>query len=106
MTTINKSVSDVNDGVSITTALPLGVAVSHQEFSLQLAANTNGQKLLEALWRYPDGNYQIGTLDKFRNRFKNIPVTDISNAVECAHAFSNQGLDVYIALAQFKTPES
>lgn len=69
-------------------------------------SSKNSHKLLDALWRSSALIHQIGTLDKLSKRFKNIPVNGVADAVSRACSLSNSGLDVYIALAEFATPDS
>ncbi len=75
---------------------------------LEDSSRTNQSKspLMEALWRSPDCIHQIGALNRYSKKFKNIPVNGVAEAVTKALALSNSGEDVYIALAEYKTPDS
>ena len=69
-------------------------------------ANQSISPLLEALWRSPHRTHQIGTLDRQSKKFKNIPVNGVTEAVTKTLSFSSSGLDTYIALAEYKTPDN
>ncbi len=59
--------------------------------------------LLSALWRSPGSCYQIGTLDKQqRARFRNIPVSAVSEAGRLTFELSANGQDAYFACAGYK----
>ena len=65
-----------------------------------------GHKLPEALWRSPERVHQIGALQRSAHIFTNIPVRNITEAVERAHALSNAGTDAYFACAEYLTPDN
>src|SRR5450759_2579197 len=66
----------------------------------------DGIQLLGALWRSPDRVHEIGTLDMQTRSFRNVPVNGVSEAVACAFALSNAGVDAYFACAEYQTPNS
>lgn len=65
-----------------------------------------GNELLFALWRSPDRFHQIGALDRQTNRFRNIPVNGVTDAVRRAYALSDAGAEAYFAPAEYLTPDS
>ena len=65
-----------------------------------------GACLLAALWRSPGRSHQIGALDRSTNRFTNISVSGVAEAVERAYALSGQGIETYHACAEFATSDN
>ncbi len=63
-------------------------------------------QLQQALWRSPDGVYQIASLNQLTGQFRNIPVNNVDDATSKALSLSNSGLDTYLACAEYTTPNS
>ncbi len=63
-------------------------------------------KLLLAIWRSPDLVHQIGILDRSKSGFQNVPVADVSDAMQRALSASKAGLEAYFACAEFQTPDN
>ena len=64
--------------------------------------NPEGLQLLKSLWASSELNHQIGILDRKTNRFRNIPVQNINDALEQVNK-SDSYLDFYFACAEYKT---
>lgn len=62
--------------------------------------------LLTGLWNSPDKCHQIGMLDRVTGRFTNFQVRNIAAAVAMATGFSAAGNDVYMACAEYATPDN
>jgi hypothetical protein len=65
-----------------------------------------GNELLCALWRSPDRFHQIAALDRQTNRFRNIQVNGVTDAVGRAYALSDAGTETYFACAEYLTQNS
>jgi len=70
------------------------------------STNQQAIQLLLALWRSQDRVHFIGTLDKATGKFRNVVVKSPEEAVAFASAYSAAGLDTYLAVAEYLTPES
>ena len=70
------------------------------------SANYSGQKLLNALWRSPDKIYQIGSLDRQSDAFKNTPVKNAYEALQLSKKLSDAGIDAYFACAVYTNADS
>lgn len=68
------------------------------------ALSEQGHCLLAAIWRSSDKCHQIGTLDRSSNRFTNIPVRDVAEAVKRAYALSGQGIETYHGCSEYEAP--
>ena len=67
---------------------------------------SSASRLLDALWRSRDCSHQIGILDRQTNKFKNLPVNGVADAVSQALKLSSVGHEVYFACAEYLTPDS
>ena len=68
--------------------------------------NPPGSQLLNAMWPSPDRSHQTGTLDRRNNRFKNLQVNSVADAVERALKLSSEGNEAFFACAEYLTPNS
>ena len=73
---------------------------------IQHQANPPGNPLLGAMWRSTDLCHQLGILDRQNNRFKNLPVDGVDDAVAQALKLSSEGTEIYFACAEYLTPNS
>ena len=64
--------------------------------------NPEGLQLLKSLWASSDLHHQIGILDRKTNRFSNIPVQNINDALLQVNKPVDH-LDFYFACAEYKT---
>lgn len=62
--------------------------------------------LLRAFWRSSNLTHQIGYHNRATKQFKNQFVKDINEAVITALANSDAGLESYLAMAEYNTPDS
>ena len=67
--------------------------------------NLEGSQLLQHLWASTDLQHQIAILDRKTNRFSNIPVQNINDALEQVNKSDNH-LDFYFACAEYKTADN
>ena len=67
--------------------------------------NPEGLQLLKPLWASSDLHHQIGILDRKTNRFINIPVKSITDALSQINK-SDDHLDFYFACAEYKTADN
>lgn len=63
-------------------------------------------KLFEALWRSPDEIHQIAVKDAETEKFYNIPVKDVAEALSLADKHDQAGDDVYFACAEYLSPDN
>jgi len=83
-----------------------------QVASIALSATTSAPQhdlartLLEVLWRSPNRVHQIAARGGISNKFRNIPVTGVGDAVSRALGLSAAGADAYFAPAEFQTPDN
>ncbi len=81
-------------------------ALSGAGTTVELDAQPDGSKLLEAMWRTAGLVHQIGILGKLGAGFQNIPVTSIADATQRALSASKAGHETYYACAEYITPDS
>jgi P4 family phage/plasmid primase-like protien len=62
--------------------------------------------LLDALWQSPDLIHQISVLHRTDRKFENIVVSSVEEAVAIATEQVRAGNDVYLACAEYATPDS
>ena len=67
--------------------------------------NPEGLQLLKSLWASTDLQHQIGISDRKTNRFSNIPVPNINDALLQVNN-SDSHLDFYVACAEYKTADN
>ena len=67
--------------------------------------NPEGSQLLQRLWASPDLHHQIGILDRKTDRFSNIPVQNINDALLQVNK-PDDHLDFYFACAEYKTSDN
>lgn len=67
---------------------------------------SGGQVLLNALWRSPGRVHQIGELDRKTKGFKNTPVKNAVDALTRAKRRSADGIDAYLACAEYTTAQN
>ena len=83
--------------------------LSDQVDSSNESSNIDSQKssaseLLTQCWQSLDKVHQIGVMDRKTNRFQNIPVKGVAEAVNKALELSSEGFDTYFAVAEYLTP--
>jgi hypothetical protein len=62
------------------------------------------KKLFSKIWPSPDKAHFLGTMDRQTGKFRNIPVSSIDDACQRAQKLSEEGLDVYFAIAEYASP--
>ena len=67
--------------------------------------NPEGSQLLQHLWASRDLHHQIGILDRKTDRFSNIPVQNINDALLQVNK-PDDHLDFYFACAEYKTADN
>ena len=67
--------------------------------------NPEGFQLLKVLWGSQELHHQIGILDRKTNRFSNIPVQNINDALLQVNK-PDEPLDFYFACAEYKTADN
>ena len=77
-----------------------------QSLTAQHSAISDSEQLLDALWRSPDYVHQIGTLDRRNHHFRNIPVKNSADALAQAQKLSSDGQDVFLACAEYHSPDT
>ena len=65
-----------------------------------------GSPLLDALWRSPDLNHQLTTGNRATGSFQNVPVTDAAAIAQQIARAKEFKLDLFLAIAEYKTAES
>ena len=70
------------------------------------SANPPGNPLLAAIWRTPDLYHQLGSLNRQNNKFSNLLVGVVADAISQAQKLSSEGNEVYFACAEYLTPDS
>jgi hypothetical protein len=69
----------------------------------QQPADSAGERLLATLWRSTDSYHQLGILDRQSNKFRNLPVTDVTDAITQELKLSSEGAEVYFAPAEYQS---
>lgn len=64
------------------------------------------RRLLSALWRSNDLVHQVGLLNRHGGGYTNIPLKEGIDPVAGVEPFLSVGMDVYIAVAEYKTDEN
>jgi hypothetical protein len=70
------------------------------------SSNLDAQTFLNAIWRSQNRVHQIATLCKPKQRFKNIPVNSVEEAIRFALKHSNEHTEIYFACAEYLTPDN
>lgn len=95
--------------VSPSVLKPISTAISNvsdQTTGQPVTFLAGAKQLLQALWRSSNQCHQIGILDRKTQRFQNMSVDSVDQAITQLNAQNKDGLDLYFACAEFSTPDN